>query len=1200
MIKLLSTLAALALAALLLAGPASADYEQAKEGSEYVHFGVGGEAEQLEHALAVAVNERGEGGVEAGSLYVVGRNARVLRFSPGEEGEAPTFQEAWGWGVGNRAEEYERCGPAYIGRADPLLEHTYETCTPSDPNAPFAPDEVLFHYGHFSTPGGIAVDQATGDVYVRNEPGGGREHNLVEVFTATGTGVAHFGEAARTSPAPPESITEGPAKLHNVSVAEELSIAVTESGTVYLNDVDNQGVSPPRQERVMSFVPEAAGDYEHYVYAEGNDIARRPVGAALTARLALIGNDRLVAATSEAISEYAIGPAGGEDGLLCSVPVSGTLQAMTANVETGEVFYFAHNDKKIHRLGPCDTATGKFEEIQAAVRPAPEVKHLFALAVDASRAWGAGRPAGILYAADPETHTSPATHLGIGDILVPAPAGPPVVGTESIAHTTAGSSVLRAQVDPQGVSSFYHFEYLRESEYLANGESFEGSHVPTTAPASPVKVGAATLATAAVSGLDSDTEYRFRVVLTRCGGTHEPACEAAGEAAALRTFPAGDAGPADGRAYELVSPAEKFGGEVFPADSSTGSCERGCKPPGNITFAVFPMQSAPGGDAVAYAGYPFSPSEGAAVFNSYLSRRTPQGWNTAALSPALLATNGGENLVFDPTLSEDVIAQASPLLPSEPPAPAGDANLYLQSTADPSALTPLVASAPPNRPSGGLILEYAGFSPGTSCQFFAANDALVGEVPGVGPLPDPGPVGRDLYEWCDGRLALVNVLPGGAAVAEGPSFASASPDAHGVSVDGRRVFWEAAGHLYLREDGAVTREVAQPGKFLTASSDGLHVLLSDGCLYSLLTEACTDLTEDLGHVHRGGFLGIAGQSEDLSHIYFVDSEVLTGSEQSCREPALTGGEICEAAQAGKDNLYFWQEGFVHYVATLAASDGAGGSERLADWSAGSSERTAEASPGGRYLAFGSTRQLTGHHNVSCHEENGGEVLEIPCTEVFLYDSATGHLTCPSCNPTGEAPLGNSTLRRIKHEKAWQPQPRYLTDSGRLFFDSQDRLSPRDTNGDVEDVYEAEPQGVGSCARAVGCVLLISPGAGSVDSNFLAMNAGGSEGGELRQAGSDVFFTSRERLAPSDTDELIDLYDAREGGGFPRETETQRAECQGESCQPVTQAPNDATPASSAFHGSGNVKEAKRHHRKHRKRHHKKHGRAAKRNHGGAK
>jgi len=82
----------------------------------------------------------------------------------------------------------------------------------------------------------------------------------------------------------------------------------------------------------------------------------------------------------------------------------------------------------------------------------------------------------------------------------------------------------------------------------------------------------------------------------------------------------------------------------------------------------------------------------------------------------------------------------------------------------------------------------------------------------------------------------------------------------------------------------------------------------------------------------------------------------------------------------------------------------------------------------------------------------------------------------------------------------------------------------------------------------------------------------SQHGEGKEEGSNVFFTSRNRLVPKDIDEAIDLYDAREGGGFASETETTRPECQGEACQPSPAPPAEVTPASAAFHGAGNVKE----------------------------
>ncbi len=378
-------------------------------------------------------------------------------------------------------------------------------------------------------------------------------------------------------------------------------------------------------------------------------------------------------------------------------------------------------------------------------------------------------------------------------------------------------------------------------------------------------------------------------------------------------------------------------------------------------------------------------------------------------------------------------------------------------------------------------------------------------------------------------------------------------------------------------------------------------LLDDGCLYPIEGESCTDLTEG-----KGGFQGLAGQSKDLSHLYFVDTEALGSGEAN---------EAGEVAEAGKNNLYSWSGGEVRFVAILLAADGTGGAENLNDWAPNPAARTAEAGPDGRFLAFASKASLTGYDNVGPCFRNYSthDFREAPCSEAFLYDSATGKLVCASCNPTGEAPLGDTRLRRIEGAPEELPQPRYLTDEGRLYFDSQDSLSARDTNEGVEDVYEYSPKGAGAqgtCERDAGCTRLISAGTEAVDSNLIAVD----------ETGKNVFFDTRDKLALKDKDELLDVYDAREGGGIAAETEISRAECQGENCQAPVVPPNDPTPGSSTFEGAGNVKEpsaakkhkkAKKKHRKHsKKKHAKKHkkqskkkakqARTAKRNHGGAK
>jgi hypothetical protein len=1136
--------AAIAVAALVwMPGTALADYEQVPE-----HFGESGEAAQLVNALGAAVNSSGAGGVAAGSLYVVGKNARVVRFAPGGEGEEPQFEEAWGWGVGNHAEEFQRCGPAYADTADE--EHTFKHCKMTSGYAEAGGDEI----GHFEEPGGVAVDQATGDVYVRNSAGllgtGERRHRLIEVFTATGTPVGEgFGDAADESTTPPQSIAETPEKLHFAQV-EESSIAVDEAGTVYLNDSDYPGVEPLRA-RVMSFKPCTAEDYESYCYTgQGNDIAI-PLGQE-PGRIALAGGGRLAAGRQDALREYEL--EGGA--LICSLPIAGQLKAMTANPATGEVFYYTFSDRSIHRLGPCDAETGEFEELQAAVKPAPEARKIRALAINPTRAWGPERPAGTLYAVNGE-YLVPEN--AIGDVLAPAKLLGPAVLSESVAATGTTSTVLRAEVDPKGSPTTYSFQYLPRATYQARREAAEGEGEDPEeaqetafagAPEAPpggglLPSGALGTATAAVSGLFPDTAYAFRATAeSHCAGPLQPPCPPTfGQAAFFATFAPASAAPPDGRAYELVSPAQKHGGEVFPADASVNSCDFDCKPSGVSNSAVFPMRSAPGGEAVAYEGYAFSPSEGASVFNSYLSRRTATGWQTTAMSPALLATKGGLHLAYSPTLGAETIFQPSPPLAAA--APSSYSDIYMQSAAAPGTLTPLLTSPPPHRGPGGLLLEYAGASPDFTRQFFAANDSLIGAGPYAPAPPDPTSSGRDLYEWHGGQLALLNVLPGNSTIAAMPSFASASPDAHAIAAGGAKVFWRAGGHLYVRIDGARTLEVAS-GDFLTANAEGTRVLLGDGRLLALngAGTAYQQLANLTGGA--GGFLGVAGASGDLSKIYFLDTAALPGSGHN---------ERGEEAQGGEDNLYLYEAGAgARFVATLAATDGSGG-ESLQDWAASPAARTAEASPSGRFLAFGSTRPLSGYDNVGpCGIGLVNEVVQAPCREAFLYDSVTGHLTCPSCNPSGEAPLGPSTLRRIGGAGAWQPQPRYLTDQGRLYFDSQDRLSPLDVNGKVEDVYEAEPQGVGSCQRPGGCVSLVSPGTGTVDSNLLAID----------ETGANVFFTSREALVAADTDELIDLYDAREGGGFPGESETQRSECLGEACQAAPSAPEEVTPASAGL------------------------------------
>jgi hypothetical protein len=187
------------------------------------------------------------------------------------------------------------------------------------------------------------------------------------------------------------------------------------------------------------------------------------------------------------------------------------------------------------------------------------------------------------------------------------------------------------------------------------------------------------------------------------------------------------------------------------------------------------------------------------------------------------------------------------------------------------------------------------------------------------------------------------------------------------------------------------------------------------------------------------------------------------------------------------------------------------------------------------------------------------------------------LTCASCNPAGARPIGPTLLPRLTNV---YEAPRYLSDDGsRLFFESYDALLPGDENV-KRDVYEFERTGKGSCdaqnpnfdPAASGCHFLISSGK-STDETFLIDGSGD---------GRDVFFSTRSSLVGWDTNQNYDVYDAREGGGFP-EPSPSLPPCQGEACKaPASSAPAVSSPP--RFEGPGNQAQKPKKPRKHKHAH----------------
>ncbi len=250
----------------------------------------------------------------------------------------------------------------------------------------------------------------------------------------------------------------------------------------------------------------------------------------------------------------------------------------------------------------------------------------------------------------------------------------------------------------------------------------------------------------------------------------------------------------------------------------------------------------------------------------------------------------------------------------------------------------------------------------------------------------------------------------------------------------------------------------------------------------------------------------------------------------------------------------------------------------------------------------SEASLTGYDN---RDANNG----VPDEEVFLYhapedpEKEPGSLICASCDPTGARPVGVSESfdegplwdEAGNWDERWvagnvpgwtslsltsaRYQSRYLSNEGRLFFDSPDALVPADVGGQV-DVYEYEPAGVGGCrapgygqsASVVysegegGCVGLISSGTSSQESAFL----------DASETGGDVFFLTASRLSPLDYDTSYDVYDAHEcttAVPCAPPPALAPAPCTtGDACKaaPTPQPAFFGTPSSETFSGAGNI------------------------------
>ncbi len=764
---------------------------------------------------------------------------------------------------------------------------------------------------------------------------------------------------------------------------------------------------------------------------------------------------------------------------------------------------------------------------------------------------------------------------------------------------------LHGEVNPLGVPATGWFEYVDDATFNESGFE-EATKIPNIAEEAPLDFGAAEGLIPGVVQLGSltpGTTYHYRLAAV------DPLIEPLfSEARTFTTFAKPPTPPPcandgfrtgasavlpDCRAYELVSPVEKNGGDIVPLGDA------------DLT------QGAADGQSITYAAYrSFAKAQSAPFVSQYLARRGEAGWENEAISPPregqsfyddLPLITSPYKLFSDDLCSGWVLSETEPVLAEG--GLAGYPNLYRRDNCGAAAgsfeaLTPTVpAEGDPNQ----FIPKPQAFSADGKYTVFTEEGKL-------NPTSEGGVIctkaqaescTRQLYISHGGEVPQpVCILPDGAAITDPCSAGlvraldggvnERSDDAYqALSADGSRVFWtdsangSSPGALYVRINPAQEQSLVEGGKcsepakactllisaaaahFRSAAAEGSVVIYTVG---TNLFEFDVDkaLAEEAGAstLIAEGVRNVLGASRDASRTYFVSTKALSGEEANSQG---------DKAKANQPNLFLYTAGAgggsTTFVGTLAGAD------KAADTDQPPRSRTSRVSPGGGDLAFVSQAPMTGYDNTDAVSGKTDD-------EVFLYDAGEAKLRCISCNPSGARPVGRdlNEVGQIEDWVAgqipgWTNGARFShilsNDGHRLFFEAADPLVLRDTNSTV-DIYEWERAGGEEECEEAGAELFSKAAGGCISLISSGQSPSNSELIDAGTEGADVFFKTQASLLVQDPG-LIDIYDARENGGLPPPPPPGEP-CEGEACQSPPPPPEDSTPASSATEVNGNVRE----------------------------
>ena len=386
------------------------------------------------------------------------------------------------------------------------------------------------------------------------------------------------------------------------------------------------------------------------------------------------------------------------------------------------------------------------------------------------------------------TKTANGYHVGENETLIAR--DPPQVKGGDVLEVTSDNAQLRAEVNPQGVPSTYHYEYGPEDCSVSVCQATPPVDiVKCTLFSCPPTPNAFVLTPIEIGGLQPGQIYHFRAV-----SSNNQAGVGYGPDRTFRTFDLDPSGidpcpnanerkQSQGgklsrcRAYELVSAADAAGYDVL-SNIVTGREPLNAYPQADDRF-LYTMQD---GKLPGIAGFPVNLGT-----DPYVAERGPEGWTTTY--PGLPATT----------------PSASPFAST---ASGADATLSAFAFAEPDVCDPCFADGsggiPLRLPSGELVQGMQGSIPvalpeaaGDVAKYLSEDGQhfVFGSEQKFEPAGNAGSVSIYDRNLDSGLTQVVSTMPNGATMTGDVAQLDMSPDGHRILI-GKRVRTDAQGNDY--------------------------------------------------------------------------------------------------------------------------------------------------------------------------------------------------------------------------------------------------------------------------------------------------------------------------------------------------------------------------------------------------------------------